>query len=496
MPDLAEAPRRERRATPGTEGIRSAATIALVLLLTIGCAGSGARKQTAAAPKRTVLLTSADDVRTGAEASRQVAAEIGLLEDPVLTAYVAGIGRKLLGGLPRREFAYHFAIVDDMEPNAFALPGGFIYVSRGLLALINDEDELACVLGHEIVHVAFRHAAQQQEVARQQRPLSLPIVRAGVLASYERDMEREADAVGQRLCAAAGYDPMAMATFMRRLDQRERLLIGTPRAATFLDTHPGARERAAVDSARASELRWSRDPGLGDVRARYLDRIDGLVIGDRPETGVFDGELFLHPALDFQIRFPKGWRLENSSRAVGAVAPRNEAAIFLAGDLPPGDLVAVADEFAAKAKAQQGVTLESKTRVKLGEIDAVRYAFRGGKGPYALAAEVTFFPFAGATWRMVAFAPLAAAERYFGTIQVSTRSFGPLQPENRARIETRRLRVVLARPGEDVVALGERTGCALSPSGRALLNGLLGNEVFAGGEPMKIVRREGSAGDR
>jgi predicted Zn-dependent protease len=470
--------------------------LVVALAWTIGCASSGARKQAGASPKRTVLLTSTDDVRVGAEAAKQVAVEVGLLDDPLLGAYVAGIGRKLLGGLPRRDFAYHFAIVDDMEPNAFALPGGFIYVSRGLLALVNDEDELACVLGHEIVHVAFRHAAQQQEVARQQRPLSLPISRASTLASYERDMEREADAVGQRLCGAAGYDPMAMATFMRRLDQRERLLIGTPRNPTFLDTHPGARERAAVDSARAGELRWTRDPSLGDVRARYLDRIDGLVIGDRPETGVFDGEWFFHPGLDFQMRFPKGWLLQNSSRAVGAVAPRHEAAVFLAGDPPPGDLVAVADAFAAKAKAEQGVELTAKTHVRLGEIEAVRYGFRGGKGPYAIAAEVTFFPFAGATWRMVAVAPLTAAERYFATIQVSTRSFGPLSPENRARIETRRLRVAVTRPGEDVVSLGERTGCVLSPSGRALLNGLLGNEVFAGGERMKIVRREGAGSSR
>lgn len=483
----------------GRRGRRAWTAVAFSLLLvpfvlTIGCASSGSRKKAGTAPKRTVLLTSTDDVRAGTEAARHVATEVGLLEDPLLVAYVEGIGRKLLGGLPRRDFAYHFAIVDEMEPNAFALPGGFIYVSRGLLALVNDEDELACVLGHEIVHVAFRHAAQQQEVARQQSPLSLPSSRASTLASYGRDMEREADAVGQRLCGAAGYDPMAMATFMRRLDQRERLLIGTPRAPTFLDTHPGARERAAVDSARAGELRWTRDPALGDVRARYLDRIDGLVIGDRPETGVFEGEWFLHPGLDFQMRFPKDWLLQNSSRAVGAVAPRREAAVFLAGDLPPGDLVAVADEFANRAMEEQGVALEAKQHVRLGEIEAVRYTFRGGNGPYALAAEVTFFPFAGGTWRMVALAPLAAADRYFATIHVSTRSFGPLLPESRARIESRRIRVVATRPGEDVVALGLRSGCVLTPSGRSLLNGLLGNEVFAGGELMKIVRREGTSG--
>ena len=473
---------------------RALLAVGFVVLLAMGCASSGSRKQAEAKPKRTVLLTSADDVRAGSDAARDVAADVGLLEDPPLVAYVEGIGRKLLRGLPRREFAYHFSIVDEMEPNAFALPGGYIYVSRGLLALVNDEDELACVIGHEIVHVAYRHAAQQQAVARQQGPLVLPYSRAATLAAYGRDMEREADAVGQRLCGAAGYDPMAMATFMRRLDQRERLLIGAPRAPTFLDTHPGTRERAAIDSARAGELRWTRDPALGDVRKRYLDRIDGLVIGDRPETGVFIGNLFVHPGLDFEMSFPKGWILQNSSRAVGAVAPRREAAVFLSGDLPAGDLVGVADDFAQKAHVEQGVELTGKQRVRLGEIEAVRYSFQGGNGPYGVAAEVTFFPFAGATWRMVAIAPLSAKDRYFSTIAVSTRSFGPLRPEDRARIEIRRLRIDITRPGEDVVSLAERTGCVLDPTSLALLNGLLGNEVFEGAELMKIVRREGESG--
>ena len=195
----------------------------LALLLAFGCASSGSKKKARKERKRTVLLTTSDDIREGAEAAQSVAVDIGLLDDAELTEYVESIGKKLLRGLPRRDFAFHFAIVDQMEPNAFALPGGYIYVSRGLLALINNVDELACVLGHEIVHSARRHSAQQQAVARYQSPMSFPMSRAATLAAYGRDMEREADALGQRLCGAAGYNPMGMATFMRSLDQRERL---------------------------------------------------------------------------------------------------------------------------------------------------------------------------------------------------------------------------------------------------------------------------------
>lgn len=475
---------------PVLKAMRLAVVLLLACAIGLGCASSGSKKrkqEEQAKRRRSVLYTSSDDARMGAEAARSVQAEIGLLDDdPELTEYVQRIGKKVLRALPRREFAYHFEIVDQMEPNAFALPGGYIFISRGLLALVNNESELACVIGHEIIHSARRHSAQQQEVARAQG-FSLPFSRAATLAAYGRDMEREADELGQRLCAAAGYDPMALSTFLRRLDQRERLLIGAPRSPTFLDSHPGSRERASLNSARASELRWTPNPELGDDRGRvrYLERIDGMVIGDRVETGVFVGDLFLHPVLDFEMRFPKGWMLQNSAQAVGATAPRREAVVYLTGDLPAGDLVEVADEFAEKAKEDFRATLKERKRVRVGSIDAVRYSFSGS----GVAAKMTFFPFAGGTWRMVGLAPKAAEGRYFGQILLSMRSFGPISPEHRKLIHSDVLQLILARRGETVVDMARRSGTVLDPSSVALLNGLFGNEVFEGGELLKVVRR-------
>jgi predicted Zn-dependent protease len=473
------------------QSYRLVVAVALLLLLPLafGCASSGSKKKASKERKRTVLLTSHDDMIAGAEAAKSVEVDIGLLDDEALTEYVQSIGKKLLRGLPRRDFAFHFSIVDQMEPNAFALPGGHIFVSRGLLALVNNVDELACVLGHEIIHSARRHSAQQQEVARNS-PISFPMSRAATLAAYGRDMEREADALGQQLCAAAGYNPMGMSTFMRSLDQRERLLIGHPRAPTFLDTHPGTQERASINSARASEMRWTRGPYLTDPRAIHLDAIDGMVIGDRPESGVFADELFIHPVLGFEMRFPRGWQLRNSNRAVGAVSPRGDAAVFLSGDVPEGELVEVADNFAKEASEKFGVRLTEKHRAKVGGVDAVRYAFEGSGRTFGLSAMVTFFPFAGSNWRIVGLSPTAAGNRFAGPILLSTRSFGPLTESIRLLIETDRLRVVLARSGEDLVAFGERTETTLPPAGTALLNGMLGNEVFEGGELMKIIRRE------
>jgi predicted Zn-dependent protease len=241
---------------------------------------------------------------------------------------------------------------------------------------------------------------------------------------------------------------------------------------------------------RSRELRWTRDPSLGDTRKLLLDKIDGMAIGDRPETGVFLGEVFAHPVLDFEVRFPTGWRLQNSASAVGASSPRGDAAVYLTADMPEGDLVELADEFAAKLNDEIGAKVEKKQRVKLGEIDAVRYTISGGPAGRALSARITFFPFAGATWRMVGLTPVAAGPRYLPQILLTTRSFQPLSDEHRREIYTNRLRVVLAYAGEDFVALSDRTDNAWGAAVTALVNGELGNTTFGGGELVKILRRE------
>ena len=437
--------------------------------------------------KRTVLLTEYDDARVGREASRDVAAEMGILDDPSLNAYVSGIGRKLLRGIPRRSFQYQFSVVDQIEPNAFALPGGYIFISRGLLALANNEDELACVIAHEITHAALRHSAAQQEIARRANPLAMPWLRAANIAAYGRDMERDADKGGQMLAAAAGYDPMGMSTFLRNMGQNERLIIGHARVPTFFDTHPGSLQRASSNAIRAREIRWHRDPALGDARASLLRHIDGLALGPRPEGGIFQGDRFLHPDLDFQVRFPSGWRTSNTNRAVGSVSPQGDAMVFLTADLPAGDPQTVAEAFVEKTQQQQSVAVKESQPVKIGAIDAWRMRLEGGGGGGAIAAYATFVPYRGSTWRIMGVTPARAAERYLGRTLSTARSFRPLTPEERNSLTITQLRIATARPEEDLTALGRRTGSAWDPSHAAVYNGIFVNHRFRGGESVKIA---------
>ena len=465
----------------------------LALISILACAAalvfaacSSSPKKGGEEKKRTVLLTEYDDARVGAEASRDVEAEIGVLDDPELESYVNQIGKRLLRGVPRRSFQYQFKVVDQLEPNAFALPGGYIFISRGLLTLANSEDELANVIGHEIVHAARRHAAARQDVERGTSPLSMGWVRAANLAAYGRDMERTADRGGQQLAAAAGYDPMGMSTFLGSLGQMERLQIGRTRRPFFFDTHPGSRGRSAANAARAREIRWKRDPALGETHLSYLHRIEGLPLGERPEAGIFQENLFIHPDLDFQISFPPGWRTSNSNRAVGAVSPRGDAVVFLMADMPAGEPRKVAEAFVEKTKREFHVEVKQSKPIKIGELDAWRMRLEGGR----MVAIVTFVPYRGMTWRITGFSRSDVAKRYLPNTLNTARSFRPLTEEQRNSIEVTRLALVEARAGEDLVALGNRTDNAWDPSRTAVLNGIFANHRFEAGDLVKIARVE------
>jgi len=469
--------------------MRNQIAIGLAALLALsGCASGSSSK---GEKKRTVLLsTEYDDIKVGAEASEQVMAQIGVIEDPILSAYVNGIGRKLLRGVPRRGFQYRFHIVDQISPNAFALPGGHIFISRGLLAVANNEDELACIIGHEITHVAHRHAAEQQALARHGGGLLGGLFSAGRMASYSRDMERDADHGGQILCAAAGYSPMGMSTFLRSLDFIQRMQLGYLRGTGYYDSHPGSAERAAVNAARAHEIRWQRDSSIGDPREALLAKTEGLPVGQRPETGVFQGQEFLHPELGFKLRFPRGWLTSNSAMAVGASAPTRDAIVYLTADLPPGDPRERAEEWAAKEGEERGFEVEESKPMRVGSIDAWRMRVRQFGGGMSVTAVVTFFPYAGSTWRIVGLAPSNRADSQKGNFSLPVRTFTNLEPGDTDSITALRLRVAEAGPNESVERISMRTNNAWTVLETAINNGVFSDHRFESGDLVKIASEE------
>src|SRR5690606_15182041 len=287
-----------------------------------------------------------EERRIGEEMARELESTIGLWQEEPLSSYVRDLGARLAVHSPRQEVNYRFDILDMVEPNAFALPDGHIYVSRGMLALGNAEDELAGILGHEIGHVAARHANQRFSRAAPVGILSgVTAAVVGVLstsaaesvagfgaglnqallAPHSRDQERQADQVGQELAHEAGWNPLGLTRALTTLGRVERQLGGGPRQPSWLDSHPATPER--VDSTR------SYAASLGDRRpfdrTGFVRRLEGLLVGKNASLGLFEQHVFVHPRRRFVSKFPRGWRTDHSRRLAAALAPGEDAMCLL-----------------------------------------------------------------------------------------------------------------------------------------------------------------------
>jgi predicted Zn-dependent protease len=292
--------------------------------------------------------------------------------------------------------------------------------------------------------------------------------------------------MGQRLCAAAGYDPIGMARFFQSLRQAERIRFGFSRQASFLDTHPGLQERAAVNAARAGKLAWKRNPQIGDPRTTLLDQIDGLDVGERPESGVFVGSRFLHPVLGFQITFPRGWELSFNNRVVGARSPETGVIVYLTVHPETGDPKAMGEAWLDGLPPGE-VSVERGRAVTVGRLPAWRFELSSGSRMRRVTGTATFLTVGDRTFRLTTVAPSRAARGEHGRALTAARSFRTLSPENRALVHARRLRLVTAEPDETIAQLGERVGDSWVPTHRAIVNGLFSHHVFAGGERVKVA---------
>ncbi len=454
--------------------------------------------------KRQLILMSQDaEKRIDKEAARQVAEQIGLVEDPALNAYIDELGQALARHSPRQDVRYSFHVVAMDEPNAFALPGGHIYVSRGLLVLSNSEPELANVLGHEIGHVAARHAAQRDTVMKAVNIMTVlgmigavvggatasgtggPVGNPG-LYSYSRQQESEADVIGQDLAVKAGIDPMGMANFLQSLDAHARLEQGYTRRTGYFDTHPAARERAAEAATSAQVRRWTAKFSIAKTREAYLERISGLPIGSPASEGVVVDGRFLHADLGFALRFPPGWQIENMRAAVIGVAPRQEAAVMLelqgAGDDPRAAAMAYGE--------QHDVAFSLAQPVKAAGLDVFRAR---GLAPTPIGralADISWIALEGQIFRLTGFAVRGSFGSYEGLFRSFPRSFRKLTEEERGKIDELRLQVVSALEGETLLELNERTANEWGLNQTAVTNQTPPDRLLRAGELIKIANRK------
>lgn len=482
---------------------RSRSGVLALLLAVMGCVTNPATGR-----REITFMSNAREAELGREAAAQVAREMGIVDDPELSAYVAAVGARVARESPRQEVPYRFQIVDIPEPNAFALPGGYVYVSRGLLAITNSEQELANVLGHEIGHVAARHAAQREAASVPVGVLSAigaiaagivaggqaaqavgqlgQTAGAGLIASYGRDQEREADRLGQDYAAKAGENPAAMAAFLRTLENATSLEQQDRRQPSFFDTHPSTPERVSAAASFAATLPFVEAPGVARSRDEFLRKLDGLVVGQDLDEGVVDGSRLLHPMLGFQLRFPESWKIHNGRSAVLAVAPNREAALRLELDAPARS----PREAASRFVQQSGVQMLEAGAVQLPAADGFRVLAAVPTQRGAVAADLTWIAWDGRIYRVTGLASGSSYRAYQGAFASVARSFRGLGAQELAGLREQRLRVVSALAGESLAQLVARTRSSWSADDVAVANALPAGARLQAGQLVKVAIAE------
>ncbi|MBC7162810.1 MAG: M48 family metalloprotease [Immundisolibacter sp.] len=295
------------------------------------------------------LMSEAQEISIGREMHPKVLQQYGQYEDPALQAYVQGVGEKLAAHSHRSNLIYRFTVVDSTDINAFALPGGYIYITRGLLAYLGSEAEMAGVLGHEIGHVTARHAVRQYTAATAAQlgmtlgSIFVPglgsnvgqnvmgVLGQAMLSGYGREHELESDGLGAEYLARAGYDPQAILDVLRTLKAQGDYAAAQAKAEGrqpqsyhgLFASHPDEDTRLKEVLTKASFL--APDKPADNGRQAFLKHIDGLVFGDSAAQGIRRGNRFYHRDLDFALEFPAGWRLENRPDRLLAVAPGGKA---------------------------------------------------------------------------------------------------------------------------------------------------------------------------
>lgn len=433
-------------------------------------------------------------------------------------AYVNEVGQKLAALSERPDLTWTFTVVNDTDVNAFALPGGYVYVTRGLLALASDEAELAGVLGHEIGHVTARHTAQRYSATAATnigiQVLGVLSSAAGVggieniaavgaelaLKSYSRDQEMESDMLGVRYLTRAGYDPQAMVSFFEKLSAQQRiegLKAGDANAAdknNLLATHPRTADRieqaikVSGQNAAASGSGSSPAPIRRDA-TRYLAQVDGLVFGEDVDEGVVQGKAFIHPKMRFRFDVPDGFTIKNTPDLVQATDKNGNSIKFAqasakdvrdAGGMG-GYLtkawskdVAMKDVHAITVNGMDAQTASARASTNVGILDVQRIIIEQDATRY---------------WRFQFVSKSADTQRLNVPYRLTTYSFRPLSRAEANAVQPKFIRVVKVGKGQTFQSLSASMAVdAYKSEWFEALNGIGPNDPLVAGTRVKVVK--------
>lgn len=491
------------RALPvGTKELKQAARIGALVLLALlsACSSTLIGPSGGTVPQGPAQAvpagTDPEDAIIGRrEHPRIVASYGGVYENRRAEIMVARIVSKLLAAANQPDSSYTVTILDSAQVNAFALPGGFIYVTRGILALANDEAELAAVLAHEIAHVVLRHAQARSDRVKTSELVDKVITgvfggdietdqgaaRSRVsLAAFSQAQELQADVEGIKIAGRAGYDPHAAARFLSAMGRFSAYLDGadsTDQSADFLSTHPSTPDRIqkAIEAARSFGA-----PGIGATnKPGYLASIDGLRFGDSPSQGAIIGQSFIHPELKFIFTVPSRYALQNSQGAVVGVAGDGEAVRFDSAEVPrtmaltdylKSGWIAGLDPASVKSESHNGIEMAS------GQAVTDQWNFR-----------VTAVRYEGEVYRFI-FAARSDSAAFAQAAAETIASFRPATSDDLRKVRTIEIKIVTAQPGDTANTLAAKmTGVTDRMELFNILNNRFDGDPIVAGEQYKVV---------
>lgn len=476
------------------------------LLLTASCASV---KNPATGETQFTTMSLAEERQIGAQEHPKILAQFGgEYSDTRVTGYVERVGRRLAehAELPADQFS--FTVLDTPVVNAFALPGGYVYMTRGLMSYLNSEAELAGVLGHEIGHVTARHGATRQTrglfaniavigaaVLTGSREVAQlgQVAAAGYLASYSRDQERQSDSLGIRYLSRAGYNPIGMSDGLRALGRHGALLSRMSgreaQGFNFLSTHPQTPERVAATVEEAQQTKAVANARTG--RDDYLDAIDGMVFGDSPAQGFARGEEFVHPVLRFAFRVPPGFRLDNLPQAV--IATDSKAAARIIFDQEPDRRIASSgvgmDTYIVRHWAGN-TRLFNLERITVDGMDGATASAQIVSNNQRLDAQVVAIRFdRDSIYRFMFVTTPSSTRAYNEEFRRTTFSFRRLSESEAGSIQPLRLEIVRVKPGDTISALTRNDVQDGFEEGRfRVINGMDDKDVLRAGDMVKVIR--------
>lgn len=453
----------------------------------------------------TALMSPQQEVQVGAQEHQKIIAQYGLYKDTTLQNYINTIGNRVATNTERADVQYKFFLLDSPVVNAFALPGGYIYITRGLLALANSESEVASVLAHETGHITARHSAERYSrgvvTSLGAMILSSAVGSSGVsealgvgsdlyMKSYSRGQESQADSLGIRYLNRGGYTTDAMASFLSQLQAESQLQAHIDKKAEnnagYFSTHPATAERVSLTKQEAA----SYPKGGAVKRNEYLKSIDGVLYGDSPSQGFVRGQNFFHTEMGFKFSVPDGYKIINQPSNIIAQNERNGALIvfdFAQNKQNLSPMTFLKDVWVGESPVSQ------MEEINVNGMKGATASLQGTLNGRAVQVQLIAIRWSNTQMaRFQVILPAALSPADLTALKRATYSFAPLSAQDKNALRPYRIKIIAAKNGDSISSLSARMAQIDSAGDYRdarfrMLNALRAGSVVHAGSLYKII---------